>query len=164
MAKCRLHKFFFLTFSDGDDESDQRSVHLSLGSDVSPSRKATVTDDNDVIFFDTTPKSVVYPEHNNANVDEGKNGNSRKFILSVIVCSLLGAIALVVVLIVLITPQVTKPENNKNSPYNPPTMAPLMQITIPKTPNSYTYNSMHTSGTQIVDRRGQPVRLTGCNW
>lgn len=157
-------EFFHFVFSDGDENSDQRSVHLSVGSDISPSRKATVTDD-DVIFFDKTPKSVIYSEYN-ANVAEniGKGETSRKFILSAIVCSLLLAIGLVVVLIVLVTPQLTKSGNNNNSVYNAPTMAPLMQITIPKTTNSYTYNSMHTSGTQIVDRRGQPVRLTGCNW
>lgn len=140
------------TFSDGEDDSDQ-------------SRKATVTDENDVIFFDTTPKTIVYTEHgtNVEDVAAGKGRISRKFILSVIVCSLILAIGLVAALIVLITPRLTKSENNKNGvSYSSPTVAPLLQITIPK--SSYTYNYMHTVGTQIVDRRGQPIRLTGCNW
>lgn len=118
-----------------------------------------------MIFFDTTPKSIVYPD--GANIEEAneKGRTSRKFILAVIVCSVLLAMGLVALLIVLVTPQVTKGGNNKSSvEYSGTTAAPsFLQIKIPPKP-SYTYNYMHTEGTQIVDRRGQPIRLTGCNW
>ena len=66
--------------------------------------------------------------------------------------------ALVILLVLFVSPVLKKDKNVQSIP----TLAPNYKITLPK--SGPVYNYFHTQGTQIIERRGQPIRFTGCNW
>mmetsp|Transcript_31381 Transcript_31381/g.45133 ORF Transcript_31381/g.45133 Transcript_31381/m.45133 type:complete len:1278 (-) Transcript_31381:297-4130(-) len=132
----------------------------------------TSSEKSDEIVLDSTPESVrrtLFERPIDIDVEEHKPVIiiqeeektfliSKKFVIIAVVIASILAAALVILLVLFVSP-VLKKDNND---HNIPTIAPVYKIALPKP--GPVYNILHTQGTQIVDRRGQPIRLTGCNW
>ena len=135
-----------------------------MNRDEKESHTSGNTRKSDMIILDTTPRTIIYGEINQQiepeEIYKPRESVSRKYIFMAIAVGVVLAAALVILLVLFVSPVLNK--NGGTGSYRSPTLAPVTTITLPKT--SFVYNYMHTEGTQIVDRRGHPVRITGCNW